>query len=181
MNQKRGAIIFGGKTETAKVRTRDPAQKVDCKKRTKEATRGCSLSFFFFLRYYSPSSPPSVPPAVGLLFLSRRSLSTEQAGVEKEDAPTTRKLRRGVDVAESRWMFVLGVGEEGWKTGGADLQTALWRGWRMADSERKGKTEKDRNKKERGARKRDAKRTKRQYRILRWGERGRRNTGGVQG
>lgn len=99
---------------------------------------------FFFLRYYSPSSPPSVPPAVGLLFLSRRSLSTEQAGVEKEDAQTTRKLRRGVDVAESRWMFVLGVGEEGWKTGGADLQTALWRGWRMADSERRGKTEKDR-------------------------------------
>lgn len=63
---QREAIIFGGKTETAKVRTRDPAQKVDCKKRTKEATRGCSL-LFFFLRYYSPPSSALRP----LPFLGR--------------------------------------------------------------------------------------------------------------
>lgn len=37
----------------------------------------------------------------------------------------------------SRRVFALRVGEEGWKTGGADLQTALWRGWRMADSARR--------------------------------------------
>lgn len=37
-------------------------------------------------------------------------------------------------------MFVLRVNEEGWKTGGADLQTALRRGWRMLDSVRREKT-----------------------------------------
>lgn len=50
-------------TETEKVRTRDPTQKVDCKKRMKEATRGCSPSLsFFLLWYYSPlhSSPSSL-------------------------------------------------------------------------------------------------------------------------
>lgn len=49
-------------------------------------------------------------------------------------------------MAESRRVFALRVGEEGWKTGGADLQTALWRGWRMADSVRREKTEKKRRK-----------------------------------
>ena len=88
------------------------------------------LSFFSPMVLLTPTthSHPSLT-AVGRLFLSRRSLSTEQAGVEKEDVQTTqRKLRWGVDVAESRRMFVLGVGKEGWKTGGADLQTALRRG-----------------------------------------------------
>ncbi|KYN02806.1 hypothetical protein ALC62_06384 [Cyphomyrmex costatus] len=46
------------------------------------------------------SHPPST--AVARLFLSRRSSSTEQAGVEKEDVQTTqRKLReRGGEIPE---------------------------------------------------------------------------------
>jgi hypothetical protein len=51
-------------------------------------------------------------------------------------------------------MFVLGVGRKGWKTGGADLQTALWRGWRMADSVRREKTKKEGGKKKESAEKR---------------------------
>lgn len=114
-------------TETEKVRTRDLTQKVDCKKRKKQ--REDALSFFSSYGITLPYTHPHPPSTtVGRLFLSR-SLSTEQAGVEKEDVQTTqRKLQRGVDVAESRRMFVLGVGKEGWKTGGADLQTALRRG-----------------------------------------------------
>lgn len=38
-------------------------------------------------------------------------------------------------------------GGQGRKTGGADLQTALWRGWRMADSVRREKTKKEGGKK----------------------------------
>lgn len=43
------------------MRTRDPTQKVDCKKRMKEATRGCSL-LFFLLWYYSPLHPLPLSP-----------------------------------------------------------------------------------------------------------------------
>lgn len=52
--------IFGG--ETKKVRTRDPTQKVcnqHCKKRMKEATRGCSLFFFFYGITHPYNSLPS--------------------------------------------------------------------------------------------------------------------------
>jgi len=109
-------IIFGGNREGANAWSHPKSWLQEKNERSNERM----LSLFFLLCYYSPLH--SLPPSsyAGRLFLSWRSLSTEQAGVEKEDVQTTqRKLRRGVDVAKR--MFVLGMGKEGWKTGGADL------------------------------------------------------------
>lgn len=155
-------------TETAKVRTRDFAEKVDdCVKRTKEATRECylSLSFiFFFLRYYLPSfSPLSFRPLVAFFHRGDLRLRNKQAA-EKEDAQTTKEASvRGWMWPRVLGWYVLRVSEEGWKTGGADPQTVLQRGWRMADSspkEEKGKRGKPEREKEmengKEIRKRDA-------------------------
>lgn len=122
-------IIFGdnGNEEGADAWSHPKSWLQEKNERSNERMLSPFFSSYGITHSYTHSLSP--PTAVGRLFLSRRSLSTEQAGVEKEDVQTMqRKLRRGVDVAESRRMFVLGMGKEGWKTGGADLQTVLRRG-----------------------------------------------------
>lgn len=160
-------IIFGGNGngESADAWSYPKSWLQEKNERSNERMLPLSLSLFSSYGITHPYTHPHPPSTtVGRLFLSRRSLSTEQAGVEKEDVQTTqRKLRWGVDVAESRRMFVLWGGqgrlENRWR-GSADSSPArIANGWFC--EERKGKE------KEGGAEKRDAKWAKRQYRISR--------------